>query len=140
MRGWTTGSRTFTSAVADTTPCRSPNKAPTSQPLGVDRGEDRVVDEREHLTGHQVQQIPERLGARSIAGERGAEQERQVDAGQPELVGRPQGRGQHQRADEAPGEGSPEAHRSLASAIETAALMRARWTSPCGMLPNSSLV
>ena len=140
MRGWTTGSRTFTSAVADDDAVQEPEQGSEQPAAVVDRGEERVVDEREHLTGHQVQQIPERLGARAIAGERGAEQERQVDAGQPELVGRPQGRGQHQRADEAPGEGSPEAHRPLASAIETAALMRARWTSPCGVLPNSSLV
>jgi hypothetical protein len=32
MRGWTAGSSTLTSAVAETTPCRSPSSAPSSQP------------------------------------------------------------------------------------------------------------
>ena len=33
MRGWTTGSRMLTSAVAETIPWRSPNSAPSGQPL-----------------------------------------------------------------------------------------------------------
>ena len=67
MRGWTTGSRTFTSAVADDDAVEEPEQRPEQPAARVDRGEDRVVDEREHLPGHQVQQIPERLGARAIA-------------------------------------------------------------------------
>ena len=76
----------------------------------VDRGEDRVVDERERLSGRQVQQVSERFGAPAIAGDGGAEQEWQVDAGEAQLIRRSQGGGQHQRADEAAGEGSPDAH------------------------------
>jgi hypothetical protein len=69
----------------------------------VDRGEERVVDEREHLPGREVQQVSKRLGARPIMGEGGAEQEGQVDASEAQLVGGPQAGGQHQRADETSG-------------------------------------
>src|SRR5829696_7470857 len=105
----------------------------------VDGREDRVVDKREHFSGGEVQHISECLGSCAIVGDGGAEQERKVDAGEAELVGRPQGGGQHQRADEAAGEGSPDAHPAPALAIDTAALMSARCTSPWGMLPISSL-
>jgi hypothetical protein len=48
----------------------------SEQPAGgADRDEDRVVDEREQLSGRQVQQIPDRLGAGAIPGYGGAEQE-----------------------------------------------------------------
>ena len=107
------------------------------RPAGrVDRDEDRVVDEREHLAGRKVQQIADGLGACAIGRDGGAEQERQVDAREAELVGRAQGRRQHERADEAAGERSPDAHRTLALAIETAALTSARCTRPWGVLPK----
>jgi hypothetical protein len=92
----------------------------------VHGGEDRVVDEREELAGHQVHHVSERLRARAIACHRGAEQEGQVDASEAQLVGRSQARGQYQGADEAAGEGTPETHVALALEIDTAALMRAR--------------
>ena len=119
---------------------QEPEQRPKRPAARVDGGEDRVVDEREHLSRHEVQQISECLGAGAIAGDGGAEQEREVDASEAELVGRPQGGGQHQRADEAAGERSPDAHAAPASAIETAALMSARCTKPWGVLPNSSPV
>ena len=96
----------------------------------VDRGEDHVVDEREHLSGREVQQIPDCLGACAIAGDGGTEQEWEVDASEAELVGRPQGGGQDQRAHEAAGQGAEDAHPAPVLAIETAALMRARCTRP----------
>ena len=99
----------FTSAVAETIPWRSPSSAPSSQPL-VSSDEDREVDEGETFSGRQVQQISERLGARAIAREGGAEQEGQIDAGEAQLVGRPQACGQYQGADEASGKRTPDGH------------------------------
>jgi hypothetical protein len=62
--------------------------------------EDRVVDEGEDLAVDEVCPVAEGLGAGPVAAEGGAEQERQVDAGEVEGVGGAQGRRQDQGADE----------------------------------------
>src|SRR5438874_8376613 len=105
--------------------------------VAVDREEDGVVGEREHLSEDEVEEVAERLGAGAVGGKRGAEQERQVHPGQLQLVRGPERGGEDEGAGEATGEGAPDAHRS-ASASARAALMRARWLSPCGMLPRNS--
>src|SRR6266566_4080957 len=46
--------------------------------VAVDREEDGVVGEREHLSEDEVEEVAERLGAGAVGGKRGAEQERQV--------------------------------------------------------------
>jgi hypothetical protein len=139
MRGWTAGSKLFTSAVAETIPCNSPKERTEEPAAGAARGEDREVDEREDLAGRQVHEISDCLGTRTIAGDGCPEEEGQVDAGQAQLVRRPQAGRQHECADEATGKSAPHAH-SLALAIETAALISARCTRPWGMFPNGSPV
>ncbi|MGW0752591.1 hypothetical protein [Streptomyces sp. NPDC002587] len=68
----------------------------TSQPPAAvaDGGEDRVVDQGEDLAVDEVCAVAVCLGAGAVAGEGGAEQERQVDTGEVEGVGCAQARGQ----------------------------------------------
>ena len=81
MRGWISGSRMFTSAVPEKSPCASPNDRPEPPAAAADREEDRVVDEREHDPGEEVQDVAERLGAGPVGREGGAEQEREDPCG-----------------------------------------------------------
>src|SRR4051812_4979432 len=106
----------------------------------VDRGEDRVVDEREALPGDEVQGVADRLRPDAIRRDRRAQQERQVHACQPELAARAQRRREDERPDQSARNGAPDAHRMPACSQATAALTSARWTSPWGRLPRNSPV
>ncbi|MFF3460610.1 hypothetical protein ACFYXH_41350 [Streptomyces sp. NPDC002730] len=72
-----------------------------SQPPAAvaDGGEDRVVEQGEDQAVDEVRAVAEGLGAGPVASERGAEQERQIDAGEVEGVGRAQAGGQDEGAD-----------------------------------------
>src|SRR5262245_38745278 len=105
----------------------------------IQGGEAHVVGDREEETSHEVQGIAVRPGPRPILRERGAQQKRNVHPGHPELGGSGQDRRQDQRSGKPPDQRAPETHeRGLCMA--TAALMRARWTSPWGKLPRNAPV
>src|SRR5690606_21693676 len=113
----------------------------SEQPAAAARGEEGgVVAEGEDLPEQEVQQVADRLGAHPVGGDGGAQQERQVDAGQSQLAGGAQGGGEHDRAGEPARERTPDGHRATRSPIARAALINARWLSACGRLPRKSPV
>src|SRR6266487_6184851 len=103
----------------------------------VDGEEGRIVDECEQHPEDEVQEVAERFCAAAVDGERGAEQEREVDAGEFQLVRGAQGGGEDEGSDEAACKSAVDAHCSV-SASAAAALISARWLSPCGMLPRKA--
>src|SRR6185312_16382504 len=69
-------------------PVSEPERRPEPPAAVADRGEYRVVDERERDPGEEVQDVAERLGPCSVGREGGAEQEREIHPSQVELVSR----------------------------------------------------
>ena len=83
-----------------------------SQPPSAvaDREEDHVVEEGKDHPREEVEDVAERLGAGPVGREGGAQQERQVNARQVELVCRPQRGREHERTGEPARDRAPDAH------------------------------
>jgi predicted ArsR family transcriptional regulator len=78
------------------------------EPAGpAHRPEDGVVTEGEEEPEEEMEEVAQRLGPEAVGGDHRAQEEGQIDAGHPELTGRPQNGGQDERADEPPGQRAP---------------------------------
>src|SRR5262249_39062030 len=84
----------------------------------------------------EVQQVANRPRLAAILRERGAEQQGEIHAGQPQLARDADHGREHQRAEQAAAE--RRAHHRDASPTATAASMSARCTSACGKLPRNA--
>lgn len=117
---------------------RRPEDRPEEPSGPVEGGEQAEVGEGEELAEDEVGHVAECFGPHSIRRHGRAEEEGQVDAGQGQLAARPQG--QHQRAGEAAGHGTPGVHRPSRAAKASAARMRARWVRAWGKFPRKAPV
>src|SRR3954451_16484601 len=104
-----------------------------------ERREDREGSERERQPEEEVQHVPQRFGALPVAGHHRAQQERQVHPRDAELTRRAEDRREHERADEATDQRTPDAHRAAPPrSIAAAAVSNARCVSPCGKFPRTA--
>ena len=113
-----------------------------SQPPAAmaDCREDPEIDQGEELSDDEVHRVAQRLRACAIGRDHRPQQERQVHPRKPELAGRAQRGGEDEGSDETARDRAPDVHAALALHTDIAALIRARWTRPCGMLPRKSPV
>src|SRR5829696_1488473 len=116
-----------------------PKQTPEPPAGLIDRFEDQVVDAGEKQSEEEVKDIAESAGAGTVSGEHGAQQEGQIDPRHPQLRGCPQSRRQNQGSEEATRERALERdHQRVPRCSVTAALIKARWTSPWGKLPRKA--